>query len=198
VLSGTEGYAREAAELVARYESADPEDVHAPVLRFFPSASARVVDIGSGTGRDAAWLAGKGYRVVGAEPTREMRETAMRLHAASDVEWIDDGLPELRLVRERGPFDLVLMTAVFMHLDEAQRAVAIPNLISLLAPGGVLIMTLRHGPVPGGRRMFEVTGAETIELAEGLELLLHEHRDSLRRENNRTGVTWTQLAFRKA
>lgn len=197
MLSGTEGYAQEAPELVERYETAAPEDIHGPVLRFFPSPPSRVVDIGAGTGRDAAWLARLGHRVVAAEPTREMREAAMRLHATEAIEWLDDGLPDLRLVRERGPFDLVLMTAVFMHLDAAQRASAMPNLVALLAPGGVLSMTLRHGPVPEGRRMFDVQGEEVIGLAPELALLSNERRDSLRREANRAGVTWTQLAFRK-
>jgi hypothetical protein len=126
-----------------------------------------------------------------------MREIAMRLHPSPGIEWLDDGLPELHLVRDRAPFDLVLMTAVWMHLDEAQRAQAMPNVMALLAPRGVLIMTLRHGPVPPGRRMFEVSAAETIKLATGLEVLLNEHRASLRRQISDPNVSWTQLALRK-
>jgi hypothetical protein len=28
--------------------------------------------------------------------------------------------------------------------------------------GGIVIMSLRHGPIPTGRRMFEVSAEETI------------------------------------
>ena len=31
----------------------------------------------------------------------------------------------------------------------------------LLRPGGLMTLLLRHGPVPQGRRMFEVSAAET-------------------------------------
>ena len=49
-----------------------------------------------------------------------------------------------------------------------------PRVAKLLRAEGVLALSLRHGPVPPGRRMFEVTADETIGLAqtEGLRLLL--------------------------
>jgi hypothetical protein len=44
------------------------------------------------------------------------------------VEWLDDSLPGLAAVRARKEeFDLVMLTAVWMHLDEARREVAMPN-----------------------------------------------------------------------
>jgi hypothetical protein len=63
-----------------------------------------------------------------------------------------------------------------------------------------MIMSLRHGPVPEGRRMFEVSGDETIGLAaaQALTLLLQQRADSVQEHNRRAGVTWTWLAFAKA
>jgi hypothetical protein len=58
-----------------------------------------------------------------------------------------------------------------MHLDQQQRRLAMPNLAALVQPGGTVIMKIRHGPVPVGRRMFEVSPEETIELAEMQALL---------------------------
>ena len=42
----------------------------------------------------------------------------------------------------------------------------------LVRPGGLMALSLRHGPVPAGRRMFEVSAQETCELAQrhGLSL----------------------------
>jgi 2-polyprenyl-3-methyl-5-hydroxy-6-metoxy-1,4-benzoquinol methylase len=80
-------------------------------------------------------------------------------------------LPALPVVTKRGDkFDVVMITAVWMHLDEAQRRRAMPVVASLLSPGGVMTLSLRHGPVPAGRRMLEVSARETIGLAaaEGL------------------------------
>ena len=62
-------------------------------------------------------------------------------------------------------FDAVLLTAVWMHLDAPLRARAMPIVAKLVRPGGVLILSQRHGPVPVGRRMFDVTPAETVGLA---------------------------------
>ena len=71
------------------------------------------------------------------------------------------------------------------------------TLAALLAPGGVVCMTLRHGPVLQGRRMFEVAPQEVLESAQchGLSLLLSATRDSLQPANRQMGVTWSHLVF---
>jgi SAM-dependent methyltransferase len=195
-LSGTEGYAEEAEALLVQYEAVPFADVHAPVLHLFPEAPGRVLDVGAGTGRDAAGFAALGHEVVAVEPTEALRLPAMALHASPLIDWLDDGLPELAAVRaRREAYDLVMLTAVWMHLDPDQRRSAMPNLASLLADSGALIMMVRHGPVPAGRRMFEIPARETIALADeaGLHCLLHDESESERRR----GVHWTRLAFRK-
>jgi SAM-dependent methyltransferase len=199
-VSGTEGYAQEAAELFTRYESFPAQEAHHAVLHLIPPAPASVLDIGAGTGRDAAWFADMGHRVVAVEPTEAMRTGAMRLHPSPRIEWLDDSLPDLKLLRSRGEtFDLVMLTAVWMHLDTDQRSRAMPNVAALVARPGRVIMTLRHGPVPIGRRMFEVTAEETIALAEkeGLQATLNVHRLSSLAENRAAGVSWTTIALMK-
>ena len=120
-VSGTEGYAQEAAELFERYESIPALEFHRAVLHLIPPAPANVLDIGSGTGRDAAWFAEMGHRVVAVEPTEAMRSGAMRLHPSPHIHWLDDSLPDLAQVRSRGEtFDLVMLMAVWMHLDAGQ------------------------------------------------------------------------------
>lgn len=199
-VSGTEGYAEEAEELFRRYESIPAADAHRAVLHLIPTAPSRVLDIGSGTGRDAAWFASQGHRVVAVEPTDAMRIPAMALHPSPAIEWLDDSLPDLALLRGRGQsFDIVLLSAVWMHLDAEQRRRAMPNLAALARAGGVMIMKVRHGPVPPGRRMFEVSPEETIELAriENLHPVLNARTESSQEHNRSAGVTWTNLAFAK-
>jgi SAM-dependent methyltransferase len=196
-VSGTEGYADEADDLFRRYENISFAEVHRSVLHLIPTASCWVLDIGSGTGRDAAALAAMGHRVVGVEPTDVMRMRAAALHPSPQIEWLDDSLPDLAEVMRRGEqFDLVMLTAVWMHLDQGQRRGAMPRVASLLRGGGVMCMTLRHGPVPSGRRMFEVSGDETTGLgqAAGLQLLFKEERSPSHRQ---PGVSWTRLVLAK-
>lgn len=197
-VSGTEGYAEEAAVLTERYERLTLEQVYGDVLSLFPRPPASVLDVGAGTGRDAAALAARGHKIVVAvEPTRELREHGQKIHAARKIKWLDDALPELdKVLGLDRRYDLVLLTAVWMHLDKTQRAAAMPSVASLTAPGGRIVLSLRHGPVPEGRRMFPVTAAETAALAEGqgLVTLYNKPRPDMR---GRDGVSWAWLAFER-
>jgi SAM-dependent methyltransferase len=197
-VSGTEGYAEEAEELFECYESFPAVEAHLMVLHMIPTAPSSILDIGSGTGRDAAWFAAQGHRVVAVEPTDAMRLPAMALHPSPLIEWVNDSLPDLALLRTRGEkFDVVMLTAVWMHLDAQQRRHAMPNVASLVRAGGAVIMNIRHGPVPVGRRMFEVSAEETIELAkmQDLRVVLNRTTESSQERNRIAGITWTNLAF---
>src|SRR5438105_15903549 len=148
-ISGTEGYTEEAEELFRRYESIPASENHRHVRHLLPDRPSSVLDIGSGTGRDAAWFASMGHRAVAVEPTDAMRLPAMALHPSPQIEWINDSLADLASLRARNStFDVVMLTAVWMHFDESQRRRAMPNLALLLGPGGMMIMKIRHGPVP--------------------------------------------------
>jgi SAM-dependent methyltransferase len=194
---GNEGYTEEADALTTQYESVRFVDVHGPVLHLLPTVPSDVLDIGAGTGRDAAALVGMGHRVVAVEPTAALRDRAALLHPSSHIEWIDDYLLHLaRLMRRGDQFDVVMLTAVWIHLDPQQRREAMPRVASLVRPGGVLLLTLRHGPAPPGRRLlFETSADETIALASvhGLHLALKvEHQPDF---YGRWEITWTSLAF---
>lgn len=202
IASGTQGYREEAEALVPRYERLPFEEKHREVLPLLSSmlqgAPCSMLDIGAGTGADAAVFAARGHRVVAVEPTDELRLPGMALHPSPSIEWSDDSLPDLEKTRQRGQtFDLVLMSGVWMHLDEQERERGMPNVASLIRKGGLLILSLRHGPVPPGRRMFEVSAEETIRLAQahGLRVILNRHAESIQPENRQAGVTWSHLAF---
>lgn len=194
--SGTEGYAEAAPALFDRYEDISFADVHRASLHLLPAAPGRVADIGAGTGRDAAALAALGHRVVAVEPTAALRLGAAARHPSPRIDWLDDSLPELAVLSSHGEsFDLVLLSAVWMHLDTAQRRRAMPRVARLVRPGGVAILTLRHGPVPPGRRMFEVSAAETIGLAGAAGLAVIQRLDRQRPVQAQKDVCWTRLAF---
>ncbi|MGK4585929.1 class I SAM-dependent methyltransferase [Kitasatospora sp. HPMI-4] len=196
-LASTAGYGEAADTLVEQYESVSFADVHRDVLHLFPSQPSAILDIGAGSGRDAAALAGQGHVVIAAEPTAELRALGQRIHDDRDIEWVDDSLPEMRMLRSRSQrFNLILLTAVWMHLDEMQRALAMESIADMLASEGRVILSLRHGPVPAGRRMFNVSAHETIELARGhgLSVVHHSERED---PHGRRGVRWTYLGLQQ-
>lgn len=195
-----EGYAAAATpSLIARYESFDFQKLYAPVFDLMPEPPVRVADIGAGTGRDAAWLAAKGHRVLAIEPVRELRESGMKLHPSANVTWDDDRLPKLAKSRRRGPFEMIILCGVWQHIDENARGTAIATISCLTAIGGLVIMSLRHGPGALGRRVFPISTEKTIVAAErsGLSLLRQSQAESIQVENRAAGVHWTWLAFKK-
>lgn len=192
MINGTQGYEQEAPELLQRYELMPFDKAHASRLDLIPPAPIRVLDIGAGTGRDAAWFAARGDSVTAIEPTRAMREGAIALHPAPNIRWIDDSLPALTSVQGEA-FDLVWMSAVWMHFDADERACMMPNVAARVAPRGVLMLSLRHGAIPPGRRMFEVSVEETQKLARdaGLDRLRVDHAESAFAQ----GIFWDYLWF---
>jgi SAM-dependent methyltransferase len=197
---GARGYSENAEELIGRYEAISFLEKHGDLLPLIPANCSRVLDIGAGAGGDAAWLADRHYDVVAVEPTAQFRNYASRRYSSKGIEWIDDHLPHLRLVsNSRRAFDLIVISAVWMHLEAGERSAAMQVLTSLLSVGGVLYISLRHGPIPEGRTMFDVSAAETVTSANafGLDLILHLPKTSVQRANREAGVSWSQLAFLK-
>jgi SAM-dependent methyltransferase len=195
-VSGTEGYGETAAERVKQYESIPFAHVHRHWMHLFPTTPGRIIDIGAGTGRDAAGFAELGHTVTAVEPTPELRAEAQRLHPNPAIIWIDDSLPDLDRVHALGErYDLVMLTAVWMHLDLGQRERAMARVAPLVQPGGVMALSLRHGPVPAGRRMFDVSTAETRELAarHGLATI---HDSEAPAVLGGPSVWWNRLAFK--
>ena len=195
-----EGYATAAtAGFIAAYDGLSSESIYEHVIDLFPSHNAKVADIGAGTGRDAAWFAQKGHDVLAVEPVRELREAGHALHTAANIKWLDDRLPHLSAALTWGTFDLVTLSAVWQHLTDEDRAIAMPRVAAMASPSGLLIMSLRHGPGAAGRRVFPVSSDKTIEraVACGLRLLRRQDANSVQAGNQAMGVSWTWLAFEK-
>src|SRR5438309_2129152 len=115
-------YEQHATQLLTQYESLLFEDVHADLIPILPAPGATLLDIGAGSGRDAAWLASRGYDVVAVEPSEAMLAHARAKHPSSRIQWLSDSLPDMAKVRRLGlNFDLILLSAVWMHIPPAAR-----------------------------------------------------------------------------
>lgn len=196
-----EGYAAAADELIPRYEALAAETVLAPILHLIPAAPGRVLDVGAGTGRNAAWLAARGHQVTGCEPVDAFRLSAANRHAASGVRWINDTLPDLTVTRSLGDiYDFVLLSAVWQHMEPADHPVALAALADLMAPGATLVMSVRHGPGAPGRPVYPTSDKEVLgtALACGLEQVFLAHTGSVQAVNAAAGVTWSWMGFKPA
>ncbi|MGZ6791388.1 MAG: class I SAM-dependent methyltransferase [Mycobacteriales bacterium] len=98
-------------------------------------AGGSVLEIGSGTGRDAAWLEGCGLRVRRTDGCASFVELMRADGLAAEV--LDVLVDDLG-----GPYDLVYASAVLLHLDEADLRRALHR---MAAAAGLLAFTLKEG-----------------------------------------------------
>lgn len=191
-------YDCQADMLAERYEAVSSERMLAEVLPVIPGGNdgKLALDVGAGTGRDAAWLTSLGYKVVAVEPAAGMRRVAAAKHGSRGIRWVTDALPSLDHVHGLGlAYDFVLLSAVWQHIAPSDRPRAFRKLATLMKPGGVLVMTLRHGPAPSGMQMHPTSIAEIEGLARvhGLEVLRVATSSD---QGGRAGVIWDVMALR--
>ncbi|ERB67319.1 hypothetical protein N779_00770 [Vibrio coralliilyticus OCN008] len=129
-------YEKNAIKLAKQYDSLKFESVHKSWSAYWPNSGVKVLDVGAGSGRDARWFSERGCSVVAIEPSQYLREIGKQ-NCSDKVVWLADSLPSLEqaicLVEQ---YDVVLLSAVWMHLPVNQRDMAIRVLSNLLSDNG--------------------------------------------------------------
>ncbi|MGC9458867.1 class I SAM-dependent methyltransferase [Vibrio genomosp. F10] len=190
-------YNENANQLVKQYDSIDFELVHQSWQAYWPSSGEQVLDVGAGSGRDARWFDQQGCSVVAVEPAKELRQLGSS-NLSPLVQWLDDSLPALtHTIKLSGPFDLILVSAVWMHLDCAQRAESLTTLSKLLCANGTLVITLRHGCFNDSREANSVSVEEIEQLTQTSELTICSVADSTD-SLNRDEVFWQTVVLVKS
>ena len=102
----------------------------------------RALDVGSGEGADALWLAARGWNVEGVDiSTVALARAAAEADARGLlVRWVHADL--LRDPPAPGAYDLV--TAHFLHLPQPERGSLYARLAAAVAPGGTLLVAAHH------------------------------------------------------
>ena len=190
-------YDARAEQLADRYETVPAERIHHWLKDLLPSKTGTVLDVGAGSGRDAAWLASQGFDVVAVEPSSGMRAAARKRYADS-ADPMDHRLSagaRTCTFRTGLSFDVILLSAVWMHVAPSDRTRAFRKLITLLKPGGLLAVTLRHGPTEPERGFHPVSEDEVRRLARNHGAFIERH-GSADDHLGRSDVRWSHLAIR--
>ncbi|MWK39796.1 methyltransferase domain-containing protein [Actinomadura sp. J1-007] len=156
------------------------------------------LDLGSGEGGDAIWLAGRGWRVTAVDVSGVALDRAAR-HAedagvAERIEWRRHDLAESF---PDGRYDLV--SAHFLHSwGDMPRERILRDAAAAVAPGGVLLVVGHSGPPPweqdghGAVLPSPREVLEALELPEGeWEVLRCEEHDRTQTAPDGTTVTRT-------
>ncbi|GAA1450062.1 class I SAM-dependent methyltransferase [Nocardiopsis tropica] len=168
-------------------------------------AAGRALDVGSGEGADAAWLAGRGWEVTAVDISEVALERAAA-HAAEHgpdvagrITWRQADITAWTPPADA--FDLV--SAQYMHLPPDARSRLVAGLAASVVPGGELLIVAHHPrdledgvPRPPIEEMFYTGDDLVAALPEsGWTVLADEAR---RGEQTLEGVTYTthDLVFR--
>lgn len=196
-MHSTRYYENNAKQLSEHYNSLGADVVHRNwINKHLPTTPGLACDIGAGSGRDANWLAEQGWDVIAVEPSAAMRELAQK-KSHPKVTWLDDALPGLERLRSLGhKFDLLLLSAVWMHVPLGRRERAFRIVSEMLKPSGVLVITLRHGldEEENKERGFQTVSAEEL-LTYARQRALAATEQSVERDQVRTHVKWETLVF---
>lgn len=172
-------YNKNASKLAEMYLSKTFEQVHESWLSYLTpilnKKEARILDIGAGAGRDSQYFAQQGaannISVTAIEPALMLAELGKKHTQGLNINWLQDSLPDLTAVtRKEISFDLILLSAVWMHIPDAQRARSLRKLANLLKPGGLLVISLRHGESGDERNMYEVSSDALAQMSTKLGL----------------------------
>jgi len=108
--------------------------------------SGRALDVGSGEGADALWLAGRGWQVTALDVSTVALQRGASRAAEADadvarrIHWLHGDV--LTWVPAPASYDLV--SAQFMHLPPTPRASLFARLATAVAPGGTLLIVGHH------------------------------------------------------
>ena len=196
-MRSTAYYDKNASALLKQYNAIKFTDVHRPWTQHLPDKSGLACDIGAGSGRDANWLASKGWDVIAVEPSKAMRELAVK-NSHPNVTWLEDCLPDLKKLRALGHrFDLILLSAVWMHIPQTKRERAFRILTELLGPSGILVISLRHGSdqKENTERNFHKVSADEL-LAYAQKRAISVSTQASHKDLTRAHVSWETLVFR--
>jgi SAM-dependent methyltransferase len=205
-------YSENAKELSQQYLSKTFDEVHKSWSQFIPSiienSNARILDLGAGSGRDAkhlAELAAKTHstknniQIIAAEPAKELSQLGQKTTQGLNIKWVEDSLPALsNVTKQEVSFDLILLSAVWMHIPPSDRARSMRKLANLLKPGGKLVISLRHGQTDQEckqRQMHHVCADELKKLATDVGLFTKLETAKEEDKLGRKHVSWQTVVL---
>jgi len=163
--------------------SGRPNATLVDLVRAIP-VSGRALDLGSGEGADAIWLARQGWHVTGVDisPTAAARAHGAAIEAGISTDQIRFGAHDLATWEPDGPYDLV--TASFFHSQEdLPRTEILRRAAGQIAPGGHLAIVSHAPPAPGSEhhdhleQLMDADGEiAALALGDDWEVVTSEHR----------------------
>lgn len=132
-------------------------DMSEQYKRFLPllREQARILDVGSGSGRDACYFQKKGYQVTALEPSKNLCREIRKVFSGEIV------CSDIQSYQSDQRFDGIWACASFLHLQEKEVLCFFEKINSYLNDNGIVYLSGKNGIPTGegkdGRYFLEFT-----------------------------------------
>lgn len=195
-------YNNNGKSVAERYESADVADLQDFLLKSF-SPPAKLLELGCGSGRDAAFMTGHGFQVTAVDGSSTMIDSALKFHPELSDQLHTVVLPD-GLEGIQGEYEGIFTIATLMHLSRKDINITLEKIKHLLVSRGRLFFSV---PVKRddtdntefdgkGRRFTALTKADWINLCQQhgfRQVKSMETQDGL----DRPGIIWMNCLMEK-
>lgn len=195
-------YDEHAQEVAANYEAVDFGEVRNRFIALLPHR-AKIVDIGSGSGRDAAVLVDAGFDVQLVDGSSGLLREAERLHPELSGRTHRVALPG-SLPFDDESFDAVSAWAMIMHLERDELPVAFVEIARVCRPGAVFAYSVNTQRSGLDARQRDDRGRHFTCMSPGQWEQLHTaagFRTETAEETNdivgRSGIRWVTFVARR-
>ncbi|MET9311052.1 methyltransferase domain-containing protein [Kribbella sp. NPDC003505] len=186
-----DSYERDALSYAAGIDDFPPPEIEGALLRLVEAIppGGLVLEVGSGTGRDADFVEACGASVRRTDATRAFRN--LQLARGKQVELLDMISDDLG-----GPYDGILALCVFVHVDRKSTSAVLRRIAAALRPAGAFLVSVRQGSgETRGAYLMSSWGRDEYEalLAQAGLRVDWDHRHTYG-----VGDTWLTFLARKA
>ena len=142
-------YNAHAKALCSQYDKAIPEAFHRLLARWI-TPNTSVLELGCGSGRDARFMAGLGARVTATDGSAGMLSEARErkgkpIYRLLSLPASASDVARLRTDNSDKAFDVVVASAVLMHLNDEAFFRTARNIAELTKEDGLLILSVPLG-----------------------------------------------------
>ena len=131
-------YNLHAAEFIGSTLHVDMESLYQPFLKLLPQ-SARILDIGCGSGRDSLAFKNEGYHVDAMDYSAEL------VKKATELTGIQVKFQSFYDLNEVAVYDGIWACASLLHCERCRLAEVLQKMLCALKPNGVIYMSFKYG-----------------------------------------------------
>ncbi len=190
-------YDSHAKNLADRYDSISTEQALPFLVRILENDEKKgtALDIGSGSGRDSFWLARHGWHVSAIDASTSLLAEAEKRHPHPHIKYYKDTAPQFSQSKQDNiKYDVIVMSAFIFHFDHKQRKMIIEDCLDMLAPEGIIHMTLRQGPLIEGRNIFSVDPEEIRHFLQSDDIS-YKYHGRMADTANLTDIEWDHITI---